>query len=102
MKLFSRAGALAASFRIRRGAVDPARRWRAAAQMNPELAADLIRLGGIMRLSARRMVDGVEVLEPLCPIRMARDEGRREMAIELLSLMQVGETELQTMMEKDG
>ena len=64
-----------------------ARRWGVAATAEPELVDDVIRLGGIMEMEPRVMVDGVADLAPADPTHIAMRAGRRELALELLALM---------------
>lgn len=77
--------------------VDMARRWSNARRRDPELVADLIRLGGI--LSAQPMQDGE--IYPLDPHRLAYEAGRRDMAVQLAALMSLTITELNALMEDD-
>ena len=82
-------------------AADVARRWRRAAIDEPELVNDLIRLGGVLSLPPERMVDGQAAPDPVDPIRMARDEGKRMLAIEFLALCGVNYHELNQLMENN-
>ena len=75
-------------------AADHARRWRQAFLDQPELAGNLIRLGGVLTLPPERLVNGEAMPDPVDPIRMARDEGRRALAIELLALGSIDIEEL--------
>lgn len=75
-------------------------RWREAADLDRGLVEDVIRIGGVLAAAPRRYAGGVEVPEPVDPIRMAKAEGRREMAIELLALMTVSHQEFLELMEK--
>ena len=83
-------------------AADAAKRWRRAFVDEPELATDLIRIGGILRLRAVRMVDGVPATDPIDPIRMAYDEGRRAAVIEFLALGGVNHHDLNKLMENNN
>lgn len=85
---------LRALFPSRAAAAKLAGRWSRAADREPELASDIIRLGGILSKAPARFVDGVEAPDPIDPIRLARDQGRRELATELLGLMSIGPQEL--------
>lgn len=80
-------------------AVDAATRWREAADRDPGLAEDVVRIGGVLAAAPRRYAGGVEVPEPIDPIRMAKAEGRREMALELLAMMSVSSREFLELME---
>lgn len=101
MRLFHSLSVLKARFPVLSGATKPARRWQAARDHDPALARDIIRIGGLLTLSAQRFSRGREVLDPLCPIRMARDAGRRDLAIELLALMDVKISEIHQEMETE-
>lgn len=82
-------------------AVDPvAKRWTKAAEDQPELVEDLIRLGGILAHDPDTFQDGVAI-GPVDPIRMAKLQGRRELAIELAALMTLTGSDLSNMMETD-
>ena len=85
----------------RRDAYRLAARWAAAGQREPELVADLVRLGGILELRPRVLgSDGVEAPDPIDPIRLAVDRGRAELAKELLALMGMTPFDLKLMMEE--
>lgn len=81
----------------RHAAAQLAARWSRAADRDPELISDVIRLGGVLAKSPARFVDGVEQPDPIDPIRLARDQGRRELATELLGLMSIGPEELNSL-----
>ena len=66
-----------------------AERWQRAAQTEPGLVEDVIRMGGILAQRTRLYDDGVEVLTPIDPYRLAEENGRREFALELLAMMQI-------------
>lgn len=99
--IWDRIGILRLLFPSRRAAGRVAARWVAAAEREPELARDLIRVSGLLALDPRRVAAGVEVLDPVDPIRLARAAGRRELALELLALMKIGPFELSELMEDD-
>ena len=92
--IFDRFTLLRALSADRRAAAKLAARWSKAADREPELVSDVIRLGGILSRTPARFVDGVEAPDPIDPIRLARDQGRRELATELLGLMSIGPQEL--------
>lgn len=85
----------------RRAAAAYAARWSRASAKDPELAADIIRLGGVLDKQAEEYRDGVVVPNPIDPIRMAKEAGRREFAVELLALMQITPEELRNLTEYD-
>ena len=76
-------------------------RWSAAASRDPALAEDIIRLGGILAHRPMRMEDGVEIPDPVDPIRLAIQQGRRELAQELLAAMSITPFELSQLVERD-
>ena len=81
---------------------DAARRWVKAGRAQPELAHDLIRLGDVLALS--RVQDwqaGVPQSGPIDPLDMAYQNGRRDMALQLLALMGMTIPDLNTLMEND-
>lgn len=80
-------------------ASDVARRWRAA--RDPALAADILRLGGVLTLQPVRIVGGVPEVEPIDPQRLAYEAGRRDFAIQLLALMGLTITEINSLMENN-
>lgn len=79
-----------------------AMRWMAAAEREPELVNDVIRMGGILAQRPKTFADGVEVLDPIDPIRLAVDRGRAELAQDLLALMNINPFELQQIMETNN
>lgn len=99
--ILDRIGLLRAAFREKREASAAAERWVAADQADPELALDILRMGGVLTLPPRRFVDGIEVPDPIDPIRLAKQEGRRELALELLALMKLSAFELSQLMEEE-
>ncbi len=101
MKLWDMITPLRAMIATPKAARHVAQRWQAAGAADPNLARDIIRLGGVMSQSPRRFQAGGEALEPICPHRLARDAGRRDFALELLALMHIDTTDLQTEMERD-
>ena len=101
MRLTDRFSILRTISPSRRAVQQMAARWAAIAGREPELARDVIRLGGVLTLPPSRFEDGIRIPEPVDPVTLARDEGRREMALQLLALMQVTPFELSQMMESD-
>lgn len=99
--IWDRIGVLKTLFPDRRSAGRVAARWAAADEADDELARDLIRMGGLMTKLPARYAAGVEVPEPIDPLRLARAEGRRELALELLALMKVGPFELSELLGDD-
>ena len=79
-----------------------ASRWAAAAEGEPALVSDIIRMGGVLAQGAREFEDGVEKPLPLDPYRMAEEKGRREFALELLALMSFSPHDLRQLMEQNS
>lgn len=71
---------------------DCVRRWRKAVADQPELAEDLIRLGGVLALSPPR--SGPPSVEQL-----AYEAGRRDFALQLLSIAGLSPYQLNQMMD---
>lgn len=86
-----------------RAAQDVAGRWQRAATVEPELVRDIIRMGGILAQRTRTFdADGVEVLSPIDPYRLAEENGRREFALELLAMMQIDPYRLSQLTEDNS
>ena len=86
-----------------KAAQDVAGRWQRAAARDPELVQDIIRMGGILAQRTRTFDDdGVEVLSPIDPYRLAEENGRRELAIELLTMMQIDPYQLSKLTEDNS
>ena len=81
---------------------DHARRWRRAFQEAPELAEDLIRLGGVLTLAPARLVEGQAQPDPIDPMRLSYDQGRRDFALELLALGKISIPELNQLLEDEN
>lgn len=98
--LWDRIGILRFAFRGQdRAAAQVARRWSDIARKDPRLPADVIRLGGVLAMQPQRIENGVPAPDPIDPVRLAYEAGRRDMTVELLSLMQISYFELSQMME---
>lgn len=82
-----------------RAATQAARRWKAARDAEPELAGDLIRLGGVLSMQVQTLEDGQARLGETDPARLAYEAGRRDMALQLLGLMNLSNFELSRLME---
>lgn len=74
-------------------------RWTRAFRTDPELAQDLIRLGHVLEMEPVTLVQGVEQPTPIDPYRMAYEKGRRDLAIQILALGRISQTELNALME---
>lgn len=90
-----------AMFPAKSQAADVAARWQRAFVREPQLAADLIGLAAILALRPTLFEGGAEVPEPIDPVRLAYEQGRRDMGVKLLALMGVTNSELQKLMEVD-
>lgn len=77
------------------------RRWTVAARSNAALAADVMRLGGILVLPPDDFVNGVEQRTPIDPSRLAYEAGRRDLALKLLALMDQNHLTLNALMENN-
>lgn len=86
---------LQAIFPTRAAASEVSRRWHRARRDQPQLALDLIRLGGI--LTAQPLDQGE--LVPPDPIKLAYEAGRRDLALQLLAMTNLSMHELNTLME---
>jgi len=78
-----------------------ARRWRRAFAADPELASDLIRLGGILTLPAERQVNGEAAPDPVDPYKTEREQGARILAIKILALGGMTPNEMKQLMERN-
>lgn len=107
MRLFDRLGAIFAFFgqdkeptpqerrAITDAAADLATRWVRARRVEPEIMGDLIRLGGF--LVAEPFEAGA--VAPIDPNRVIYEKGRRDMALQLMALMGLNQSELNSLME---
>ena len=86
---------LRALFPQRGAAGEVSKRWFDARTRDPELAADLIRLGGV--LTAQPV--GPSGPEPVEPAILAYEAGRRDLALSLLAMMNLTVFELNQFME---
>jgi len=93
--IWDRVTILRAIFPSRATAGEVARRWRAAATRERELAADVIRMGGLLTLQP--IENGAPDLSN--PQRLAYEAGRRDLALQLLAMMNLSLDEMNTLME---
>jgi hypothetical protein len=77
-------------------AAAPARRWWAAAQADPELLGDVIRLGDVF---TTQPFAGGQLAAPIDPLRLAYEHGRRDMALQLATMMTLSIHDLNQLME---
>lgn len=73
------------------------RRWMKARAADPDLAADLIVLGGVL-VAQPADAEGVA---PIDPHRLAYEAGRRDLALQLLAMMSLTPYELSAMLERN-
>ena len=77
-----------------------AARWQAAVQADPRLVEDMISLGRIMESLPVDLEGGVPERAPVDANQLLIDQGRRELALELLALMNVNRADLALMMRE--
>lgn len=78
-----------------------AKRWRRAAQADPQLRQDVLALGGVLSMQAYDRVNGVPELAPIDPYRLAFEAGKRELSMQLAALMDISLYDLKTMETED-
>lgn len=83
----------------RSAAGDMALRWTRAFRAEPELAADLLRLGGVVATVPARFEAGIEQPDPIDPLRLAFEAGRRDLALKILAAGHIGHTDLIDLLE---
>lgn len=84
-------------FEARREGLRLARRWGKAARDDSRLAEDLIRLGGVLAGQPARLQDGWPTPDLPDTQMLAYQAGRRDLALQLLALMNLTPTELNTL-----
>jgi hypothetical protein len=101
--IWNRISILAGSFGFhqRRDVAEIARRWSKAMAANPELRADLIRLGGVMAMEPRQIIQGTPEVMTIDPLKQAYDAGRRDFALQLLALSGLTHVDMNILMESD-
>ncbi|MDR6266544.1 hypothetical protein [Roseobacter sp. N2S] len=99
MNIFDRFTLLRSTITDRRMAGAVAARWSGVAAKNPALAEDLIRIGGILAIQPTEYENGVPKPTPIDPVRLAYDQGRRDLALQLLALMKITPYELSQITE---
>lgn len=97
--ILDRLGIIRAMFPSKSVASDVAARWKRAALKDQDLIADVIRMGGVIALQPDTYEQGVPIGAPIDPVRLAYEAGRRDMAVQLVALMGLTNTELQSLME---
>ena len=101
--IWSRIGIMAGVFAFsqRRELADIARRWAKAVGSQPELRADLIRMGGILSMEPRQIIGGIPEIETIDPLKQAYTAGRRDFALQLLALSGLTHDDMNLLMERD-
>ena len=74
-----------------------ATRWAMASERDPALAADVINMGRVLTLAPVDQADRLAAND----IQLAYEQGRRDLAIELLAMMSINQAEFLQMMEND-
>ncbi len=77
-----------------------ARRWRQAAEADSRLVIDLIELGGVLTGQPARLVEGYPSPDLPDPQTLAYAAGRRDMALQILALMNLTPTQTQALMKE--
>ena len=85
----------------RRRAEDTGFRWTRAFRGDPELVTDILQIGRVLGTRPVRFENGVEMADPIDPIRLAYEAGQQDMARRLLALGGISRTELRNLMETD-
>lgn len=102
MSIWNRLSILAAfvPFAARSIAIRRARRWTEAARRDSRLAEDLIILGGVMHAQPAIIDQGYPAPALPDPNLLAYQAGRRDLALQLLSLMSLTPHELNTLAQE--
>lgn len=99
MKIFDRLMVLRTASPTKRGAAKSAAAWSAA--KSSQTVDDLVRLGGLLAMQPANYAEGIAQPDPIDPQRLAYEAGRRDLAIQLLTLMGVGPYELMQLMDDE-
>jgi len=81
----------------RKAARRRAARWAMAQQRDPDLAVDVIHMGRVLALAPVDTVGRLAAND----IQLAYEQGRRDLAIDLLAMMSINQAEFLQMMESD-
>lgn len=98
-RIFDRRSVLQTTSPTRDIVVESATRWSRARDASPGIIEDLVRLGGILAMQPATYVDGLALADPIDPGRLSYEAGRRDLAVQLLTLAGVDSYELMTLME---
>ncbi len=99
--LKKRIAILATIFEDQKDAREIGRRWRAAAETDPKLRDDIILLTGMLNTQPVNRVMNKPEIEPPDPYRLAYEAGRRDLGLQLLTLMNLTISDLNSLMEDD-
>lgn len=77
------------------------RRWNALGETHPELVRDLVALGRVTTPQPFDMVDGIPEPAAVDPQVLAYEAGRRDLALQLVALMNLSIFELNALTEDD-
>ena len=99
--IFDRIGILRTLFPRKSDAGEAARRWSKAAALEPELVSDLLQMSRLLVMTPDEYVAGVPLGAPVDPNRILIEQGRQDMARQLLALMGVTNFELRQLMEDE-
>lgn len=93
--------ALMTLFTRPRDAISIGRRWRAAARDVPGLEGDLIELAGLRLMQPHQRIDGAPEPEAIGPEMLAYHQGKRDLALQLLALMGLTQTEFNSLFTEE-
>lgn len=99
MRIFDRWSVLRSTAPTRDIAVGSATRWSRARDASPGIVEDLVRLGGVLAMQPATYVDGIAQADPIDPGRLSYEAGRRDLAVQLLTLAGVDSYDLMNLME---
>ena len=99
MRIFDRSSVLRTTAPAREVAIESATRWGRARDASPGIVEDLVRLGGILAMQPASYADGVALPDPIDPGRLAYEAGRRDLAVQLLTLAGIDSYDLMNLME---
>lgn len=98
-RIFDRFSVLRTTAPTRDIAVESATRWGRAREASPCIVEDLVRLGGVLAMQPATYDGGIALPDPIDPARLSYEAGRRDLAVQLLTLVGVDSYELLSLME---
>ncbi len=98
-RIFDRLSVLRTTGQTREITVESATRWGRARDASPGIVEDLVRLGGVLAMQPATYDGGIALADPIDPGRLSYEAGRRDLAIQLLTLAGVDSYELMSLME---